>query len=420
VRASLVVASTVASIVLACGCGSSQSGGGTDDGGAADLALVVHKAAPPRADVAAGYDPGAKKIVSFGGDDGPEVATVLHPHYHADTWLYDLATGDWTMSAATGPPKRGRAAAAMDVTHHKLLVALGRDRADNAPGQTPYTLLTDTWSYDVAGDAWTPLMPTGTPPGRAAPSTVYDAGSDRLVMFGGNLGASFDAFAGFMPTSETWQLKAGAAWSKVATKGPTPTARYLAATALDGANHRMIVIGGCCDNMGNFLSDVWSLDLASDTWSKLLDGGLDLSGRLGAMAALDPTSQASSVIVFGGHDPFSLGNVNDTWSLALGARPGWTSIAMGDAGDNTMLGCAGNQSEQPFNFVMPDLASPERRERGTLLAVEGGAILFGGEGDCAQLDDTWRIAGGAWTRLIRAAHGDSCMRRGDQCTCLCE
>ena len=47
-------------------------------------------------------------------------------------------------------------------------------------------------------------------------------------------------------------------------------------------------------------------------------------------------------------------------------------------------------------------------------------VLWGGEGDCAQLNDTWTLAAGSWTRRITASQGESCLRRGEQCTCLCQ
>ena len=405
-------------LALPAGCGTSDTGGGSD-GGLPDLSLsppVMHHRAPPRADLAAGYDATHKRVVIFGGDDGPEVATTLHPRYHADTWTWDSSTGDWAMSAATGPGARGRAAFAVDPKKQRLVVALGRYRGATASNGTPYTLLGDTWAFDFAKDAWTELMPTGTPPGRSAPSAAWDAAGDRMVMFGGNLGADFDPFNGFRPTAESWQLKADA-WSKVATKGPTPPARYLAASALDDKRNRLIVVGGCCDNMGGFLSDAWALDLASDTWAQLGGNGDGPTNRLGAMAAYDRAGDR--VIVFGGHDDGSLGNVNDTWALSLDGTPAWHAVSMGDAEDNAVLGCGGNKTEQPFNFTIPDAMSPERRERAAMLPIGDGLLLVGGEGDCAQLDDTWTFAGGAWTKRIAAMQGESCRRRNEQCACLC-
>ncbi len=102
--------------------------------------------------------------------------------------------------------------------------------------------------------------------------------------------------------------------------------------------------------------------------------------------------------------------------------PTWSQIGDGDQPMNATLGCAGNASEAPFDFVTVDGKSPERRERMLLVAAgAAGAILFGGEGDCAQLDDTWSLVAGAtpWTKRVPAAHGESCARRGEQCACLC-
>ena len=104
--------------------------------------------------------------------------------------------------------------------------------------------------------------------------------------------------------------------------------------------------------------------------------------------------------------------------------PAWTNLHMGDQPNNTTLGCAGNKTEQPYDFVTIEPMSPERRERSMLVGTPSGFVLFGGEGDCAQLDDTWLLGAdmsGArpWMNAIKASQGESCLHRGDQCTCLC-
>lgn len=384
-----------------------------------DLLPPVYHRPPPRAEPAYGFDAPSGTAILFGGDDGVTVATTLVPHYHDDTWVYDSAAAAWSASSATGPSARGRPAFAMDATHRRLLLTGGRFRAQSAGTRASigYTLLDDTWAYDVAAAAWTALSPTGSPPARAGAVAVYDAARDRLVMFGGNRGTAFPVLEAFQPLSDTWQLAGGTQWSKVATKGKAPPARYLAAAALDSKRNRMVVVGGCCDNLGGFFSDAWALDLGSDTWTQLGFSGDGPSNRLGASAAYDPGSDR--VVVFGGHDDTSLGNVNDAW--ALDGSGGWTPLRPGDMAANTTLGCAGNKTEQPYDFVTIEPMSPERRERALLLALgSSGLLLAGGEGDCAQLDDTWLLAAGAWRKLIPAQHGESCMHHGDPCACLCQ
>jgi hypothetical protein len=238
-----------------------------------------------------------------------------------------------------------------------------------------------------------------------------------MVMFGGNLGTSFDVLSGFVPTDETWQLSGGTAWTQVTTSGTKPAGRYLAGAALDGKRNRLLVYGGCCDNMGGFYGDTWALDLATDTWSMLDDGSAANAPtpRIGASAAYD--AAGDRLVIFAGHDGGSLGNVNDTWALPLTGTQGWQQLTAGDQPDQG-LGCAGNDTEAPFNFTMVDPKSPERRERAFFIAGDR-LLLGGGEGDCAQLDDTWVLAGATWTKLIPASQGESCARRGEQCACLC-
>jgi len=87
------------------------------------------------------------------------------------------------------------------------------------------------------------------------------------------------------------------------------------------------------------------------------------------------------------------------------------------------LGCAGNPSDVPENYVDQDLSAPERRHRGMFTLMHDSLWVFGGmHAECSDhLDDTWRypLSGGDWTELIESRSGESCLRRDDDCECLC-
>ncbi len=67
-------------------------------------------------------------------------------------------------------------------------------------------LLSDTWAYDPATNAWTELMPSGNlPPARAQPAMAYDPAAHRLIMFGGwDLDADFGDTWAYDPSANTW------------------------------------------------------------------------------------------------------------------------------------------------------------------------------------------------------------------------
>ena len=55
----------------------------------------------------------------------------------------------------------------------------------------------ETWAYDFNRNEWTNMNSVVHPSGRWAHAMAYDAGSDRVVLFGGETGA-------LNPSDETW------------------------------------------------------------------------------------------------------------------------------------------------------------------------------------------------------------------------
>jgi len=116
---------------------------------------------------------------------------------------------------------------------------------------------------------------------------VYDAGSDRLVVFGG------DAFT---PTKfdDTWTVDPGTgAWMAMDAERRLPARTYFAMTC-DEATDRVVVFGGY--GAGDIeLDDTWAYDLNTDTWELLSrHGGPGPRGYV-AMAD-DPAAPAGSSI----------------------------------------------------------------------------------------------------------------------------
>jgi len=124
------------------------------------------------------YDPGAKKVILFGGSD----ATGLL----RDTWAYDAAAGTWTELHPAGalPPARCFHYMVCDTANRRLVLMGGRGSALIAPGDPLH--LTDMWAYDAAAGAWTELRPPGaSPPPRLSYPIVYDSAAGKVVLFGG-------------------------------------------------------------------------------------------------------------------------------------------------------------------------------------------------------------------------------------------
>jgi uncharacterized protein (TIGR03437 family) len=142
---------------------------------------------------AAAFDVTTNRMIVFGGDAGSDPLN--------DVWVLNNANGvtgppNWSQVTATGvgPAPRTFAVAVWDTIGNRLIVNGGASFG---------TTLSDTFSLSgfgspFAAPSWTQLQITGSTPSKSAASAVFDAGSNRMLVFAGN-GAKG-------PQSDTWAL----------------------------------------------------------------------------------------------------------------------------------------------------------------------------------------------------------------------
>jgi N-acetylneuraminic acid mutarotase len=363
--------------------------------------MVTGVRPPARKDVDGVLANGA--IYVYGGDEAPASTAIPAPKQLVDElWHFDPAKLSWDMlmPAGTSAGPRGGYAATWDSMRNRILVFGGRLGTDSSP-----PLVNDLWQYDVAKNEWKQLAPTGTPPAaRVGHRMVYDAGKDRVILYGGDTSKVF----GNGIVGETWELAfsggSDGAWTQIAQTGAPPKRRDAAMAIV--SDLKVAVIFGGATSFSDYLNDVWALDLDSNKWRQVAAPGPP-SKRFGAKMDRDATG--GKLYLFGGHDPTSLGPLNDTWSLALDAgaqNATFTRVLAGDS-DVTVDGV--------------DHASPERREKHALVALPGKLWVYGGGGDCGPLDDIWTLdftAPTKWIPTQPAMIDETCQRRasaGQQC-----
>jgi N-acetylneuraminic acid mutarotase len=128
-----------------------------------------------RGSQAMAYDQVEGKVVLFGGTDSSA--------YFNDTYVYDYPTNAWTKVTAAGevPPLRAGARMEYDPTSGVVVLFGGWD------GTAYYN---DTWTFATATSTWTALNITGGPSARDSHSLIYDAASNKLILFGGFVGGT--------------------------------------------------------------------------------------------------------------------------------------------------------------------------------------------------------------------------------------
>lgn len=400
-----------------------------------DLDLITTTDRPQkRSELNAVGNEATNSILLFGGNSGPVVDQIIASDFQNDTWIFEPGTGWTEVKPADEPHKRGRYAIAVDEEGHRAFLFGGRYRETAGSGN--YDLFNDLWEFSFDTREWTKLDKGNgsAPEPRYYPEGVYEPNAGIFYVFGGALNE--DPLSVIVDMN-LWAWD-GERWDKVNTKGDPPSTRTYLASTYDSKRNRMVIFGG---QSGNFTScsfnDIWALDLTTMKWDRLDDGeGKAPETRFHAHMVYDPTGDR--YILFGGHADIAA--MNDLWSFDPNTNK-WDKLHIADvavadpygACDNIQpVGCdvdgngqitGAESTEVPKDFVDEDPTAPERRYRGMFVLMHDNLWLGSGINiECSDhLDDTWRfdLAADQWSELVEARAGESCIRRGDDCPCMC-
>ncbi len=165
---------------------------------------------------------------------------------------------------------------------------------------------------DSHSQQWTKLNTVSPPPGRRHATAIHDPQSNRMILFGGA------TEGGTM--NDVWSLAlATLTWSNITPAGGnTPAPRFGHTAIYDRQNHRMIVWSG---QGSGFYNDAWAFDLTTHTWQELTASGVKPNQRYGSAAVYDPVNH-SLIIAAGFTDA---GRFNDTQSLRLASNE-WVNL----------------------------------------------------------------------------------------------
>ncbi len=271
----------------------------------------------------AAYDSATDALIVVGRCEGGCGGTV-------QTWVLHHASGHgtpaWQQIPASGPP--------VEVTRFAMAHSGAANRIFLFGGVgAGETRLADLWVLEGAdgtgSPAWARLEPEGEGPGgRDAASLVVDTRRSRLLLFGGSTGTA-------AATNEVWALdgldSARPSWQLLPMMpGPAPASRFGHAAAFDAGSGRMLVFGGStpgiADNVNFVFSDAWLLD--GLTWTRIAVPGPVPAGRFDGTIAFSPS--ANRLIVGAGANNKLAAMPADLWVLsdAMGSLP---AVALGQA-----------------------------------------------------------------------------------------
>lgn len=240
---------------------------------------------------------GNDTIVMFGGNDVQGGgATGL-----GDTWLFDVATEQWSPVMTPSPGPR----------FQHMMASLGTE-VIMFGGRTMGNELGDTWLFDGMAGTWMNLSPGGTNPlARMSAAMAFD-GNDTVVLYGG--------FAnGGDPQPDTFEYTVSTnTWALGTPGGVVGDRAVLEGDFLDAG--RMIVFSGklafCCDDPD---PGTFAYDIVTDSWADLMPPMEPIPRFNYGMVALPGRNK---LIVFGGQltNIGSEDSVNDTFEY-VGPRP---------------------------------------------------------------------------------------------------
>ena len=257
--------------------------------------------APPTSNThATAYDTESDRTILFGG------VTVLGVGIFAElneTWAYDYNSNTWTNMEPALPPRARLGHRMAYDADSDLVILLGGHTGFGSSAEA----FRDTWAYDYNANIWTELAPAGQPTANHN-AVAYDAESDRVIHFGGEIG-------GGIFVNETWTYDTNAnTWTR---QNPslTPTPRWMHGMAYDVESDRAVLFGGAEDPFGGNTNETWVYDFNTDLWTET-QPALSPRARRAHRMAYDVESDRT--VLFGGP-------TNETWSYDTNANT-WTPL----------------------------------------------------------------------------------------------
>lgn len=272
------------------------------------------------------YDSVSNGMFVFGGQH-----SLTNTNF-SDYWELSGAIGSnnlgWKLVVVKGihPANRGGHVALYDSGSNRMML-FGGEEGFPKPCVNDYWIMTGANNVVGAKPTWVSQSISGTLPGvRAHHTGVYDSTTNRLIIFGG-----FDCTSTYF--NDVWVLSnANAvsgtlAWTQLSPVGPAPSARESSSAVYNSATNTMTVFGGDAGGTTPF-GDIWVLSNANGTggtpaWTEITTTS-GPTARSGHSATYDAVNNLMTV--YGGWDGAHL--LGDSWVLSSangqGSTPAWT------------------------------------------------------------------------------------------------
>jgi N-acetylneuraminic acid mutarotase len=250
------------------------------------------------------YDPEIDRIVLYIGSTMSSEGEILPA---GETWAYDFNSDTWTNLEGKEVP--------VGLLGAEMVYDAESDRMVMFGGLDTESFLTrnDTWTYDFESNTWTKMEPTVSPLGRNFPAMAYHERSDRVILFGG-----------YPVRKDTWAYDLNTNTWEEMEPAEMPSSRLYCDMVYYPVSGGIVLFGGARSGSESPLDDTWVYLYETGTWSELAPG--TYPSERGWYAAAYST-RAERVILFGG-GPSREEYADETWVFDPVANT-WTNVSPG-------------------------------------------------------------------------------------------
>ena len=222
--------------------------------------------------------------------DGIASGLMVGQSYTGDPtmWSWNGYSTSWTPYSEGVRPSGMSSQAMVWDSRSQRYISYGGQEADSGN----YT--NETWAFNPGNAVWQNLSAVNSPRGISNPAMFFSDGWNRTILFGG-----YDS--GKNLSNETWMFNGETnTWSKLSLPGSFPTGRAGMATAIDREEQVAYIFGGIAKNQFDsgidYSNELWKLDLAQLTWTKMPSWGIDAMW----LSGMTVDKSNNKLVLFGG------------------------------------------------------------------------------------------------------------------------
>ncbi|MGW8315007.1 MAG: Kelch repeat-containing protein [Bacteroidales bacterium] len=206
------------------------------------------------------------------------------------TWAFHPETkGREQMSPENIPPKRVGQNMVYDAESDRVIMFGG------FPGTLSSNFYDDTWAYDYNSDTWEEMNPENPPPKRGYANMVYNSRSDRVMLWGGR------DYTGELTDISMWEYDYNTnTWSNFIPVGGPEYPHAYSQMLYDSVKNELYLFGGghvTNITAGILYDDNWIYHCEDSTWSEIAVEGGPVRVSLHAMAFMPGQEQ---ILLIGG------------------------------------------------------------------------------------------------------------------------